>query len=60
MLSVLKSNFHRFAQDESGATVIEYGMIAALISISLIGVIPGIATELKGTFGDVKDGLGKR
>lgn len=41
--------FARFAQDESGATAIEYGLIAALISV---GIIFAVST-LGGTLNDV-------
>lgn len=33
----MKSFFARFAQDESGATAIEYGLIAALIGVAIVG-----------------------
>lgn len=41
--------FARFAQDESGATAIEYGLIAALISVGIIAA----ATALGGSLGDL-------
>ena len=37
-------------KDESGATAIEYGLIAALISVVIIGAVTTIGTKLKGTF----------
>mgnify|MGYP003704661055 FL=1 len=37
-------------QDESGATAIEYGLIAALISVVIIGAVTTIGTKLNGTF----------
>ncbi len=40
----------RFAHDESGATAIEYGLIAALISIAIIGAATSIGTNLNTTF----------
>jgi pilus assembly protein Flp/PilA len=40
----------RFMQDESGATAIEYGLIAAGIALAIIPVITGIGTKLKTTF----------
>ncbi len=36
--------------DESGATAIEYGLIAALISVVAIGTMKGLGTSLKGLF----------
>ena len=45
----MKNVFARFAQDESGATAIEYGLIAALISVALIVA----ATAVGGSLGDL-------
>jgi pilus assembly protein Flp/PilA len=42
--------FARFMKDESGATAIEYGLIAALISVALIGGAGLLGTELNATF----------
>jgi pilus assembly protein Flp/PilA len=42
--------FNRFAQDESGATAIEYGLIAALIAVALITVLGTLSGSLKNTF----------
>ena len=50
----------QFAKCESGATAIEYGLIAALIGVAIITVVSNVGTELKGTFGDVETGLKKR
>jgi pilus assembly protein Flp/PilA len=36
----------RFAKDESGATAIEYGLIAAGISVAIIAVVQGLGTNL--------------
>jgi pilus assembly protein Flp/PilA len=47
----------KFLRDESGATAIEYGLIAACISIAIIVVAGQIGTELNTTFTKVKDGL---
>jgi pilus assembly protein Flp/PilA len=50
--------FSRFAKDESGATAIEYGLIAGLLSVTIIGVL-GIAGEnLQGVFSTVGTELG--
>lgn len=43
----------RFIKDESGATAIEYGLIAALISVALIAGARAIGTGLDEKFGDV-------
>ena len=50
----------RFAKCESGATAIEYGLIAALISVGIIAVVTNVGTEIKGTFEQVETGLKKR
>jgi pilus assembly protein Flp/PilA len=42
--------FSRFMKDESGATAIEYGLIAALISTAIIAAVTTVGTELSGTF----------
>ncbi len=47
----------RFAKDESGATAIEYGLIAALIGVALITVLTTMGTDLKNTFTKVSTGL---
>ncbi|RRH86576.1 Flp family type IVb pilin [Variovorax beijingensis] len=36
----------RFLRDEEGATAIEYGIIAGLISVAIIAFLPGIGTKL--------------
>nr|WP_315049748.1 Flp family type IVb pilin [uncultured Brevundimonas sp.] len=40
----------RFVKDESGATAIEYGLIAALVAVALIGALTTFSTALKGKF----------
>jgi pilus assembly protein Flp/PilA len=47
----------RFAKDESGATAIEYGLIAAGISVAIIAVVQGLGTNLKTTLGSVQTAL---
>ena len=42
-----------FVRDEGGATAIEYGLIAALISVVIIGVLSTIGTNLSGKFNQV-------
>ncbi|ESQ78620.1 Flp family type IVb pilin [Asticcacaulis sp. YBE204] len=46
-----------FAQDESGATAIEYGLIAALIAVALITVLGTLKTSLVTTFTKVSTTL---
>ena len=47
----------RFAKNESGATAIEYGLIAAGISVAIIAVVKGVGTNLNTTFTTVKNAL---
>ena len=42
----MKNLFSRFVKDESGATAIEYGLIASLIAVAAIGAIQGSGTKL--------------
>ena len=42
--------FSRFMKDESGATAIEYGLIAALIAVAAITAMQGLGNELRTTF----------
>jgi pilus assembly protein Flp/PilA len=46
-----------FAKDESGATAIEYGLIAAGISVAIIAVVNSLGGQLKNTFSSVSDQL---
>ncbi len=48
----------KFIQDESGATAIEYGLIAALIALVIIGATETIGTSLLTTFEDIATKLG--
>jgi len=47
----------KFLRDESGATAIEYGLIAACISVVIIGTIQALGTNLNTTFDEVKKAL---
>ena len=47
----------RFAKDESGATAIEYGLIAAGISVAIITVVQGLGTKLSSTFNKISSKL---
>ncbi len=46
----MKNVLLRFVKDEAGATAIEYGLIAAGISVAIIAVVNGLGTQLKTTF----------
>ncbi len=50
--------FSRFMNDESGATAIEYGLIAAIIGVGIITVLKNVRTELQNTFNTVQSELG--
>ncbi len=50
-------NFVRFLKDDSGATAIEYGLIAACISVAIIAVVQGVGGKLVTTFTSVQDAL---
>jgi len=48
----------RFIRDESGATAIEYGLIAALIAVAIIGTVTSLGTSLNETFTMISGHLG--
>ncbi|GAC1332755.1 MAG: hypothetical protein NVSMB26_12880 [Beijerinckiaceae bacterium] len=54
---VMKSAFARFLKDESGATAIEYGLLAALISVVIIGAITAVGSKLSGKFNTIAGNL---
>jgi pilus assembly protein Flp/PilA len=47
----------RFLKDESGATAIEYGLIAALVAVVLVAALSAMGTKLSGTFNTVSSNL---
>ncbi len=49
--------FNALLRDESGATAIEYGLIAALISVVIIGAVTLVGTNLSGTFSTIASKL---
>jgi pilus assembly protein Flp/PilA len=48
---------HRFLNDEKGATAIEYGLIAAGISVAIIAVVQSLGSSLNTTFTSVSTAL---
>jgi pilus assembly protein Flp/PilA len=46
----MKNFVARFVKDEPGATAIEYGLIAALIAVAIIGVAGAVGTQIGTTF----------
>ena len=53
----MKNLVSKFIKDESGATAIEYGLIAALIAVVIIGAVTTLGETLTTTFNDVNAGL---
>ena len=53
----MKNAIKRFIADESGATAIEYGLIAAGISVAIVLVVQGVGTSLNNTFNNVNNPL---
>jgi pilus assembly protein Flp/PilA len=53
----MKNLIARFVKDESGATAIEYGLIAAGISLAIIAVVNGLGTNLNAKFTSVNNSL---
>jgi pilus assembly protein Flp/PilA len=51
------AKLRQFLADESGATAIEYDLIAAGISIAIISVVNGLGTKLKTTFSSISTQL---
>jgi len=49
--------FIRFLKDESGATAIEYGLIAALIAVVIVGGVTAVGTSLDALFNSVASEL---
>ncbi len=49
--------FARFAKDESGATAIEYGLIAALIAVVLIGALGALGGSAKTKFNEISTAI---
>ena len=53
----MKNLFARFVKDESGATAIEYGLIAAGISLAIIAVVNGVGSNLNTKFTSINSSL---
>lgn len=51
------AKFRQFIADESGATAIEYGLIAAGISVAIIAVVNGLGTKLRTSFSSISTQL---
>jgi pilus assembly protein Flp/PilA len=53
----MKNLIARFAKDESGATAIEYGLIAAGIALAIITVVNNLGSSLNSKFGSISSSL---
>jgi len=53
----MKNLLARFVKDESGATAIEYGLIAAGISLAIIAIVNGLGTNLNTKFTSINSSL---
>ncbi|MBR1122924.1 Flp family type IVb pilin [Bradyrhizobium lablabi] len=53
----MKNLIARFVKDESGATAIEYGLIAAGISLAIIAVVNGVGSNLNTKFTSINSSL---
>jgi len=53
----MKNLLARFVKDESGATAIEYGLIAAGISLAIIAAVNGLGTSLSSKFSSINSSL---
>ncbi len=49
--------FNKFAADETGATAIEYALIASLIAVALIGILTALGTQLSSEFAEISGAL---
>jgi pilus assembly protein Flp/PilA len=50
----LYNSIRTFAQDEEGATAVEYGMMIGLIAVAIIVTVAAIGTQLNTLFGKIK------
>ncbi len=53
----MRNKLWQFIQDQSGATAIEYGLIAAGISIAIVAAVQTLGTDLKNTLSSVSTAL---
>ena len=53
----MQSLIERFVEDQSGATAIEYGLIAALIAVGIIAAARGLGSQISATFNTVKTNM---
>jgi pilus assembly protein Flp/PilA len=56
-MTVMRNFVTKLLRDESGATAIEYGLIAALIAVVIIAAITAVGTKLSSTFNNIANNL---
>ena len=54
---IMSQHLAKFFKDQSGATAIEYGLIAAGIAVAIIATVQALGTNLNTTFGSVSTAL---
>ncbi len=54
----MAAQLSKFVRDDIGASAVEYGLIAALISIAAIGSLPGASTFLQTAWGNIAAAIG--
>ena len=53
----MQNHFARFVEDESGATAIEYALLASLIAVAIIGAVSGLADKINVLFSNISGNL---
>ena len=56
----MKNIAKNFISDESGATAIEYGMVATMVGIAIVGIFASFGSKLSTAFATLGDGLDKQ
>jgi pilus assembly protein Flp/PilA len=56
-MGMMRGKLTTFLKDESGATAIEYGLIASGIAVAIIAAVKGTGSNLKGTFASISSAL---
>ena len=57
MINSLTKTWREFADDTRGVTALEYGLLAGLIAVALIGVLTTFSSDLANLFGKVDNGV---
>ncbi len=57
LMSVLSKVAARFVRDQRGATMVEYGLLVALIAVVVLTAVGALGTTITGMFTSVNDGL---